>query len=71
MVLDSCKHGMPSTRPAKPVGKSSAKFCHSGGWQRVAGLAVVGTVGTVLGIVTGSPEAAVGVIVPLLPFLPR
>jgi hypothetical protein len=32
---------------------------------------VVGTLGTVLGIVTGSPEAAVGVIVPLLPFLPR
>ncbi len=70
-MLDSRKHGMPSTRPAKPVRKSSAKSSDRGGWQRVVGLAVVGTVGTVLGIVTGSPEAAVGVIVPLLPFLPR
>ncbi len=69
-MLDSPKHGTPSTRPAKPVGKSTA-MSSDGGWQRVVGLAVVGTVGTVLGIVTGSPEAAVGVIVPLLPFLPR
>ncbi len=69
-MLDDPKHGTPSTRPAKPVGRFSAKSS-DGGWQRVVGLAVVGTVGTVLGIATGSPEAAVGVIVPLLPFLPR
>ncbi len=42
-----------------------------GGWQRVVGLGIVTTAATVLTIVTGSPEQVIGVIAPLLPFLPR
>jgi hypothetical protein len=42
-----------------------------GGWQRVAGLLIVGTVATVTAVLTGSAETAVTVVSPLLPFLGR
>ena len=41
------------------------------GWQRVAGLAVVGAAGTVTAVLTGSTDAVIGVVLPLLPYLPR
>jgi hypothetical protein len=41
------------------------------GWQRVAGLVVVGTVTTVTAVLTGSAETAVAVDAPLPPLLPR
>ncbi len=44
---------------------------HSRGWQRVAGLAVVGAAGTVTAVLTGSTDAVIGVVLPLLPYLPR
>ncbi len=43
----------------------------SDGWQRVAGLAVLGAAGTVTAVLTGSTDAVIGVVWPLLPYLPR
>jgi hypothetical protein len=60
--VDSHNYDTRSGRPDRP---------RPNGWQRVAGLVVVGTVATVLTIFTGSADAAIGVVVPLLPFLPR
>ncbi len=61
--MDS-SHRSTSTRSRRP-GRGST------GWQRVAGLAVVGAAGTVTAVLTGSTDAVIGVVLPLLPYLPR
>lgn len=41
------------------------------GWPQVAGLAVLGTVATLVVAMTGSTESAAAVVAALLPYLPR
>ncbi len=54
----------------RQVDKDDHPDRRSTGWQRVAGLAVVGTVGTVTAVLTGSTETVVGVVLLLLPYIP-
>jgi hypothetical protein len=39
--------------------------------MRVVALAIVSTAGTVTAVLTGSPEAGIGIILPLLSYLPK
>ncbi len=59
--MGNVRRGSDEKHPGRPPG----------GWQRVAGLAVVGAAGTVTAVLTGSTDAVIGVVLPLLPYLPR
>ena len=66
--MDSNDDGMPSRdvdRPAREV------VSRRSSWPRVAGLFVLSAAGTVTAVLTGSTDAVIGVVLPLLPYLPR